>query len=74
MQAAVEFFAGFNPAKGGKDFSALVTVKKAVGRFVLKEFSGKGDEKLEDKDMDEIAEKVAVKVGKKIRYYGEIED
>jgi hypothetical protein len=62
VQAATEFFAGFDPAKGAGDFSALVVVERVGGHVVFKS-SGNGVEKvLEEKDLESLAAKVAEKL------------
>jgi len=64
-QAAREFLAGFDPGKAEGDFSALVVFERVGGRYLFR-VQGNGDEMLEEKDMEKIAEKTAVKVNEKL--------
>ncbi|HSV49378.1 MAG TPA: hypothetical protein VLH35_03600, partial [Candidatus Acidoferrales bacterium] len=64
--AAAEFLAGFDLAKGEGDFSALAIVERVGGRFIFRKHSGNEGEKLEEKDIDAIAEKTANKVNSKL--------
>ncbi len=65
VSAAAEFFAGFDPANGEGDFSALDIVERTGGQYSFK-FNSKGVEILEEKDMDKIADKTAAKINEKL--------
>ncbi len=61
-EAAGAFLAGFDPAKGDGDFSCVVVLERVGGRFAVRSHSGNEGEKMEEKEVNDLAERLAAKL------------